>query len=349
VSAAPRLVTGTPLATRTAQELVAEDLGEIPWLIPSFVAAGGFTIVYGAPKSGKTTLCAHMAAACIQSRLFLGGESCVAYPVLWLDLEQSRRVTQRRLFEINAHRGVETMHVWAGRPPASDELLATIDQTGAPVVFVDSLSRWLLLEDENDNAELTRALGRILPAFQERDVALVAIHHDRKSEGESGRNIRGASALLAACDVAIECRKEKEGEEYGNLRKLTIVSRHEAERVTSVRLTADGFVEEGPPAKRQDALILAQLAYGPQTVEMLKEPLSLSAEALRTRLGALHDAGRIARAGRGRPHDPYLFSLSPTLPHSPKQRAGDSLPLSHPFGGGGSVGDTDGVRTEFRA
>jgi hypothetical protein len=315
VSAAPRLVTGGLLATVTARQLAEEDLGEIDWLIPSFVGRGLFTIVYGAPKSGKTTLCAHMAAAMIRSRLFLGEDISISRPVLWLDLEQSRRVMRLKVLEIDAHRAPsEEMHIYSGRSPALSELLDTIDHLGVVAVFVDSLSRWCLLGEENSSSEVTAAIARFLPEFQEREVALVAVHHARKSDGESGQNMRGSVAWLAACDVAIECKKEKEAEEYGSLRRLTLVSRLEGERATSVRLTADGFVEELPPARRQEARILEQLALGPQTITTLKEVLGLSQEALRTRLEALRGAGRVTRGG-GRPQGRSIqfrgFSRSP--------------------------------------
>lgn len=309
MSAAPQLVGGTPLATVTAQELVAEKLGEVEWVIPSFVPAGGFTVLYGSPKSGKTTLAAHMAAAIIGSRIFLGGHWNIAQPVVWLDLEQPRRVTRARMIEIGAHQAIEQLHLWTGRPPALPDLLATIEQLQPPVVFVDSLSRWLLLENENDNAELTRRLGPIVTAFQERDVALVVIHHDRKSEGDSGRNVRGAGALLAMCDVAIECRKEKEGEVFTDLRKLTIVSRLEPERVISVRLTAEGFEEEASPTKRQDDRILAQLGIGSQTTATLEDILRMDGKTLRARLTALGQRGAVVQRGNGRRGDPFIFDL----------------------------------------
>jgi energy-coupling factor transporter ATP-binding protein EcfA2 len=324
MSAALQLVGGTPLTTVTAQDLVAEKLGEVEWVIPSFIPAGGFTVLYGAPKSGKTTLAMHMAAAIVGSRVFLGGHSNLAEPVILLDLEQSRRVTQRRMIEVGAHQAFEHLHIWSGRPPALADLLATIEKIKPPVVFVDSLSRWLLLEQENDNAELTRRLGPIVAAFQERDVALVVIHHDRKSEGDSGRNMRGASALLAMCDVAIEVRKEKENDAFTDLRKLTIVSRLEPERILSVRLTAEGFVEEASPAERQEARILEQLVAGPQAIATLHEVLGLDDEALRKRLGALMQHGRVTKSGRGVRGDPHIFTVSPILRNSPKSTAGET-------------------------
>lgn len=326
MSAAHPLAIGTLLKTVTASELVAEELGEVEWVIPSFVPAGGFSLLYGAPKSGKTTLAMHMAAGIIGSRLFLGGHSNIAQPVLWLDLEQSRRVTQRRMIEIGAHQALEHLHLWTGRPPALADLLATVDKLQPSVAFVDSLSRWLLLEDENDNAELNRRLGPIVLAFQERDVALFAIHHDRKSEGDSGRNIRGASALLGMCDVAIECRKEKEGEAFTDLRKLTIVSRHEPERILSVRLTGGEFVEEASPAKRREDRMKSQLAAaGAQTLATLHDILGLDEETIRKGLAPLVERGEVVQSGRGRKGDPLIFDLSPILRNAPKTTIGEPL------------------------
>ena len=58
--------------------------------------------------------------------------------------------------------------------------------------MIDSLSRFLLLEDENDNAAITEAWDRFMSAVvRPTNVCSLTIHHDRKSGGEHGRGMRG--------------------------------------------------------------------------------------------------------------------------------------------------------------
>ncbi|HVT38454.1 MAG TPA: AAA family ATPase [Gemmatimonadaceae bacterium] len=337
-----RLAVGTPLATVTAAELVHEQLGEITWLIPSLAALGLFTVIYGAPKSGKTTLAMHMAASVVGTRDFLGGRVERPSPVLWLDLEQSRRTTRLRMIDVGAHRAIEPLDVWVGHPPTLLDLLATIEKLGVVMVVVDSLSRWLLLENENDNSEINRKIAPILTAFQARDVALVVIHHDRKSEGTGGRNLRGGGALLAMCDVACEVAKEQDGEP--GMRRLSIVSRHEDDRKMLVKLTAHGYEDAGMPSTRQEERIMDALtASGPQSMTALGQLLDLTDEALRGRLEAMRKAGRITRTGYGKRGDPFYYSIPLTPQVSPRvgERATlqESTNSPHPLKGGWGVGE----------
>jgi archaellum biogenesis ATPase FlaH len=302
------------LPTVSAFDLCREDLGEVEWHLPGLIPAGAFVVPYGPPKCGKTTLCMHMAASLAGAQEFLDGRGLLN--VLWLDLEQPRRVTQRRLHEVHAHTAVADFQVYQGAPPSLGELFAAIDTLKPHVVFVDSLSRWLRLESENDNAELTRTLGPILTGFQARDVSLVAIHHDRKSEGEGGRNLRGASGLLAMCDVAIEVRVEGDGN--STRRRLNIVSRHEGMRQMLVRLTDRGFVDEGSPVEHREREILAALADGPEACATLQTTFHLTAKAMRTHLDALVHRGRIMRSGAGKKGDPFVYALTGIVGHSGK-------------------------------
>ncbi len=297
-----------------ASSLVAEDLGDVEYLLPGLIPKGAFVVLYGSPKAGKTTLAMHMAAALAGAQEFDGGKGF--HSVAWLDLEQPRRTTQRRLREVRAHCSMADFTVYQGAPPALSEVLGAIDHWKPAAVFVDSLSRWLRLESENDNAELNRVLGPVLTAFQARDVSLVVIHHDRKSEGEGGRNMRGASSLLAMCDVAIEVKVE--GGAGSTLRKLNLVSRHEGQRSMLLRLTADGFASEESPDRKRDEEILAALAGGPQTLADLETKLGLTGKSLRPPLDALTLRGRVARSGAGKKGDPFTYSLAGILGDSGK-------------------------------
>jgi len=323
---------GVPLETVTALALVGENLGEIEWHLPGLIPAGGFVVLYGAPKSGKTTLGMHMAAALAGAQEFLGGRAVLN--VLWLDLEQPRRVTQRRLREVQAGASVAAFDVYQGAPPSLVDLFATVDAIRPDILCVDSLSRWLRLEDENSNAELTRTLGPILTGLQARDVSLVALHHDRKSEGEGGRNLRGASGLLAMCDLAIELRVEGDGN--STRRRLNIVSRHEGMRQMLVRLTDRGFVDEGSPVEHREREILEALAEGVLTCPELEARLGVTSKAMRPQLDALTQRNRIGRSGVGKRGDPFRYSLSGTLGLSGKSenhsKPTDSRTLSPPLG-----------------
>jgi archaellum biogenesis ATPase FlaH len=298
-----------PLATVTAAALVGEHLGEIAWHLPGLIPVGAFVVLYGSPKAGKSTLGMHMAACLAGAQPFLEGTGVLN--VLWLDLEQPRRVTQARVREVHAHGAVGNFDVYQGAPPSLAEVFATIDRLKPDVVFVDSLSRWLCLESENDNAELTRTLGPILTGFQARDVTLLVIHHDRKSEGTGGRNLRGASGLLAMCDVAVEIKVE--GEVNSTRRRLAIVSRHEGQRQMVVRLTDQGFVDDGPSMPQHAAEVLAACGNGPRTGEDIAVLVNTGLRTLKPVIEALVRQGKLMLSGGGKKGSPFLYVI-PCIP-----------------------------------
>jgi KaiC/GvpD/RAD55 family RecA-like ATPase len=298
---------GVRLETMTAAELAEKELGATEWLLTGLMPVGGMVILYGAPKAGKTTFALAAAVANAGGRPFLG-ESPNPVPVLWLDLEQPERVTKKRMIEAGADTTSMPFHIWHGSSPRVEDLMATIDELGAKLVVVDSLSRWLMLRDENDNAELNRTLGPILDQFRKRDVTLALIHHDRKSDGDHGKNLRGAGSLLAMCDIAIEVRQDGAGD--SPTRRLNIISRHDGRRELRVRLTTEGYVSDGSPVESRERAVLNALTSGKLTLEDLAVVLDLSPKQTRSHLAFLAGSGRIKRTGAGKKGDPHYYEIS---------------------------------------
>jgi hypothetical protein len=242
------------LPTRTLDELLADSTlpTDVEWLVEGLIPRGGMTVVYGIGKGGKTTLLSHLAAAIVSGREFLD-RSVREGPVLWLDLEQHVTLTRRKLDEAGAAGCSNPLHVYNGPAPRTDEVARELAKRGAVAVVIDSLSKYLCLKDENDAAEVTARLGPLLDLAHGANAAVIAIHHDRKSDGALGRNMRGSSAFLAAVDVAIGVKREA-GDEFR--RRLDCVSRYdEVDEEISVRLTPSGYVsEQSSPALRHSTI-----------------------------------------------------------------------------------------------
>src|SRR5207302_6609398 len=136
----------------------------------------------------KSTLLTYVLASIASGTPCLG-EPVTAQPVLLLDLEQHVSLTRRKFAELAlSPEALARIHIYNG--PTFDDLRrleATIRETGATVLCIDSLSRFLQLEDENDNAAITEAWERFMATVvRPTNVCVAAIHHDRKSGGEHG-------------------------------------------------------------------------------------------------------------------------------------------------------------------
>jgi len=72
------------------------------------------------------------------------------------------------------------------------------------LVFIDTLAIWGQIENENDASEAGRVVAQVTALAQATDMAVMLIHHARKSGGDNGEAIRGSGAILATVDIAVE-------------------------------------------------------------------------------------------------------------------------------------------------
>src|SRR4029453_5551496 len=130
------------LHTRTVQEVLQDTsaLDRHRWLLADTLPHPGFTVVYGAPKCGKTTLLTHLCASVVAGTKFLERE-VLSGPVLWFDLEQHITLTAENLESAGAVGHQHEVHIFNGPPPKLKQLLATVEKIQPVVVVVDSLSR----------------------------------------------------------------------------------------------------------------------------------------------------------------------------------------------------------------
>jgi AAA domain-containing protein len=306
------------LPTRTADELVADETlaGDVEWIVPGLLARGALTAVYGIGKGGKGTLATYV-AACVVSGAPCLGQAVTAGDVLWLDHEQHERLTRRKLEEAKAFGHAHKVHVYNG--PAPDDFArveATIRKTGALVLGIDSLSRFLQLEDENAAAEVTAQLGRLVDLVHRTNVALLAIHHDRKSGGEHGRGMRGSSAFLAAFDIAVHVKRETDDEQDTRRRLLSVSRYDEANQTLIVRRQEDcSYTVEGSASDVRRTEMLATFSPGDELdIDTVASNLNLPRRTAVRDLQALHGAGKLERRGTGKRGDGFRYSLPESLP-----------------------------------
>jgi KaiC/GvpD/RAD55 family RecA-like ATPase len=298
------------LDTVPADEFCRGEIGEIEYLSKPTVVRGGLTIPYGTPKVGKTTFVSHLTMGMLDPARypFLGGTEPLGGSALWLDLEQPRRVSQRRFKEAGAH---PELHIYRGRAPSHEQTLATIDALGAKLLVVDSMTAWLRLESENDNAEIEKKLRPIVVELQKRDVTTIVIDHAGKAEGQTGKTLRGGSAKLAIADIAVEVKIEGAAEECR--RRLCFTSREEPHSDLIVRLIDGRYVLEGTaPAIARNAHrdeILEALRLGHQRKKALAEHLGVTEKTAEAWIKPLIEAGIVRSVKSPTAGNPLVYHI----------------------------------------
>ena len=188
------------------------DAQDPEWLVPDILPQGGSAIIHGLPKQGKTTLLNIWATR----DHWLGRDIS---PGLWCHFTEesplSLKVRYRRL-------GIDTDLLTARKRLLHFERVLDEQWTAddyaqelfeyyqkesepKPVCFVvDTMLRWLRVDDINDAAAVVRLLdpfnqlSRLLP-----DLALVMVHQSRKTGGTAVTSLSGSTQLAAAFDTVL--------------------------------------------------------------------------------------------------------------------------------------------------
>lgn len=174
-----------------------------PPVVPRMAWAGRSTLLAAREKIGKSTLMGFIAAQVSNGSDFLGAR-CAKGNVLIVCLEEYPGDTARRLRHFNADsKHVHLLIGFTGSPQDRPmELAAHIEAVDPVLVIVDTLAAYShgLADDDNSAAQMTAVLQPISKLAHDKHVALILVHHSRKSDGRS----RGSTAITAGTDVVCE-------------------------------------------------------------------------------------------------------------------------------------------------
>lgn len=217
-----------------------EDRPPVEFIIPGLFALPSLNIVYGPPGSLKSFILADLAISAAAGGLWLpaapwladnGARSFPTNPVkvLWVDFDNGRRRTLDRFAALGRAHGLpednDRLNIYSMPRPwldASDTvsiagLAGRIQRTGARLVIIDNLGVVTGDTDEN-TGDMALVMSQFRQIAEDTGCAIVLIHHQRKSNGLSGRagdSLRGHSSIEAALDLAIMIEREEYSETIG--------------------------------------------------------------------------------------------------------------------------------------
>ncbi len=298
----------------TAREFVAEQPEDVEWLWEGYVAPGNVTVISARPKGGKTTLVFHLLAALMGGRDFLG-KATRQGKVLVMSEEPSNLI-RRRL----ANLGLTSDDLLiAKRSDVTgwDDALAlvqdAIEYDRLDLLVIDVLAAFWGIDDENGAGKVMAALQPLLKLAQKAEMAVLLLHHLRKSPGAEGTASRGSSALAGSADILVEIHRD---EHAARRRKLTAYSRYEeTPRDVLVELGDEGYRLLGKSADVKKVAVklraVAAMPGGPpgKTQAEIREDMepSPSPGMLSEALKEAEDEGSAKRSGAGRKGDPYRY------------------------------------------
>lgn len=295
--------------TRLARLAPAPEAGA-RWLIEDLWAAEAVGCVGGLPKQGKTWLGLEMAVAVASGKPCLGRFRVASPgPVLVFCAEDASHDVRARVAGIAKARDIDFERLavgWIGVPELllddvthRRRLSMTLAELKPKLLVLDPLVR-LHHGDENSAVEVADLLGFLRGLQRQHHVAIVLVHHVRKSgASEPGTALRGSGDLHAWGDSNLYLVK-RDG-------RPTVVVEHRANRAPPpfcVKLDGDPtrfIVEDGTVVQEAplDQRIVQALTASPLTRTALREQLGVRNETLGVAIDRLLAAGRLLRVDGG--------------------------------------------------
>lgn len=241
-----------PRIFRWMSELKFRELND-KWVWDGYLSRGGITMLSALWKSGKSTLLSHLVRAFDGRTTEFAGRAIVPSRVLYVSEEHEELWAERRdNLNIGDHVGMIS-RPFKGRPSPAEwavflgGMVAAVEKHRFDVVIIDTLSKLWPVREENDAGQVEEAL---MPLWNltNAGVAMMLVHHSRKSDGNQFTGSRGSGGLPAFCETLMELRREDESDSKNFNRILSGAGRYqETPAKWKIELTGDGYVSHGNP------------------------------------------------------------------------------------------------------
>ena len=264
----------------TAKSISEQQLPDVPWLWRGFIGRGLTSLFSAKPKLGKTTLTFDFMKSAAEDKPFLGQPVNLKGKILLLT-EEPLILIKRRVdrLELADEKLLVIQKVYMKNwTDVLNQVRLAIEKENVELIILDTLASFWGVEIENDAHDVISALQPLQAISQEKNVALLLIHHLRKMQGTDGSAHRGSGALLAIVDIAIEFHKSASG---GTRRELKALSRFEETMLEITAEQKDGsYSGLGSPGDLQHDEICRKI------IDLLPEPggVSIDRDSIMERL-----------------------------------------------------------------
>ena len=201
-----------PLEVYRASELYGLHLEAPPTIVRGMIPAG-LTVLAGAPKKGKSWMSLALGIAVASGQPFLGMETEIG-DVLYLDLESKKFRVQKRLEKLLVGPAPERLFISHACEKLDDGLMEQVQMWAAgaehPVmVIIDTLGKVDGSRKKGENAYQsdTRILGTLQGFALDQKIAIVVVHHMRKSTAtlvaDPFELVSGSMGITGAADAVL--------------------------------------------------------------------------------------------------------------------------------------------------
>lgn len=201
----------------TAAELMKTKFPEPRWAVPGLVAEG-LNLLVGSPKLGKSWLCLGLGVAVASGGVALGKIPVQQGHVLYAALEDPPRRLKSRLYKVlGEDAAMPDRLAIVTALPRGEDMIGLVSEwldahPDARLVIVDVLRK---VTPRSDGRNLYEAdydsMGSLKALADRHKVAVVAVHHTRKSidEGDVFNEVSGSTGLTGAADAILIAKRAR--------------------------------------------------------------------------------------------------------------------------------------------
>jgi hypothetical protein len=311
------------LPFRSATTFATETSADVPWIAKPWVAIGSITGLHGKPKdSGKTTFAMHAVRQILDGQAFMQQPTCKTAAVYLSEERPATLIQALRKANLLGRDDLILLLSHETRGYSWPDLVqAAIEECksqNAKLLVVDTFAQFagFAHAEENSAGDVLTAIKPLMEAAAT-GLAVVVVHHERKSGGLVSDSGRGSSAIAGAADIVISLRRP-EGNQNRAVRVIHAISRFsETPSELQIELTEHGYCALGTPGEvvREQATsdLLEMIPPSKKkavTIEALMERTRKARPYVQKHLDALLGQAKILRTGKGRKKDPYRFYMS---------------------------------------
>lgn len=175
------------------------------------------------------------------------------------------------------------------------------------LVVIDTLSRHWGVNDEDDAAQINKALLPLLVLARNSNWSWLVTHHNRKSGGAYGASVRGSNALVANVDILLELARLTPFDPTPR-RRIDTLSRYSS-TPESFKIVWDEQGYRLLDDENVEPAVLLAISMGAETLEDICLAQAISEEAARACLANLLGRAIVERGGSGSDRSPYRYSM----------------------------------------
>jgi hypothetical protein len=267
------------------RELVENTPPRPPWTWDGYLTPGHITLLAGDAKAGKSTLVYGLLGALENGSTFAGRPTRKTKAAVIS--EEGRDTIREKLqrFGGGTHLVVAPEHLYLKEWGALIEQVTDLAiENGCGLLVVDTFANLAQLRDDEENSA-GAVIAKLAPLLRaaHKGLAVLLIHHTRKSGGANGVGVRGSGALTARASIVIQLSRIGT---KGAKRQLDGIGHFQDTPETwKVELTDSKYValSNESAAQRNHSLYLAALdALGSASDEQVHAHLSASGVGLST-------------------------------------------------------------------